>query len=272
MIQRRFPPAKHQRAENLSVNQEAIMEEAQHTVEVAREKEITLRIMGALGVFIHSPKYGRILKETGRFVTDIDLMGLSKQFTQIKALMSELGYESRRLGFGLSTSQHWKRGFYQSTKSGFNVDFFYDKLEMCHTIDLTERLSVDYPTIPIADIVLEKMQIVQINEKDLKDTMVLLREHDVGSTDKESVNAKYIAYQMARDWGFYYTVTTNLNKVKDSLNAYPILTSDDRNDISSKVNVLLEYIDKEPKSMGWKMRAKVGPRQKWYKDVEEIVR
>ncbi len=248
------------------------MEEAQRTVEVARGKKITLRIMGALGVFMHSPKYGRILKETGRFVTDIDLMGLSKQFTQIKALMSELGYESRRLGFGLTTSQHWKRGFYQSTKSGLNIDFFYDKLEMCHTIDLAKRLSVDYPTIPIADIVLEKMQIVQINEKDLKDTMVLLREHDVGSTDKETVNAKYIADLVARDWGFYYTVTTNLNKVRDLLNAYPILTSDDREDIASKVSILLEHIDREPKSMSWKMRAKIGPRQKWYKDVEEIFR
>jgi len=109
---------------------------------------------------------------------------------------------------------------------------------------------------------------VRLNEKDVKDTLVLLREHDIADTDEESINASYIAKLMSQDWGFYYTLTTNLVKVKNSLASYPILSEDDQTDIASKIDRLLDRIESEPKSMGWKMRARVGSKKKWYNDVE----
>jgi hypothetical protein len=116
------------------------------------------------------------------------------------------------------------------------------------------------------------MQIVQINEKDIKDTVVIMREHDVGDLDNETVNARYIARTLSDDWGFYYTVTTNLGKVKNSLSSVQVLSDQDRADVSSKIDKLVSCIEEQPKSMRWKMRAKIGTKKKWYNDVEEVVR
>jgi len=79
-----------------------------------------------------------------------------------------------------------------------------------------KRLEIDYPTISLADLLLEKMQIVKLNEKDILDTIVMLREHDVGEGDKETINSDRVSGLLSDDWGFYYTVTTNLGKIKSA--------------------------------------------------------
>ena len=101
---------------------------------------------------------------------------------------------------------------------------------------------------------------------------MLLREHEIGSSDNETINGEYIAKIMSKDWGFYYTSTTNLNKVKALLGEYEVLTAADREVISGRVDTLLGMIEKEPKSVGWKVRAKVGTKKQWYNDVEEVER
>jgi hypothetical protein len=102
---------------------------------------------------------------------------------------------------------------------------------------------------------------------------MLLREHEIGeSAAPETINAKYIAKIMSNDWGFYYTVTTNLRKVADKLGTYQELKQEDRDDVNGKIQKLLKVIDDQPKTLGWKMRAKVGTSKKWYRDVEEVRR
>ena len=102
--------------------------------------------------------------------------------------------------------------------------------------------------------------------------MMLLLEHEVGDSDSEVVNGEYISKIMAKDWGFYYTTTTNLNKVKSLLGDYDALSSDDQDVIRVRLDELLDMIEKEPKSVGWKIRSKVGTKKQWYNDVEEVER
>jgi hypothetical protein len=204
-----------------------------------------------------------------RELTDVDLITYRDLSRQLEPFFVEMGYVPDKRFIAYFGGNRLK---YLDEVNRRNLDVFLDKLEMCHTIDFKERLELDCPTITLADFLLEKMQIVQLNEKDIKDTIVLLREHDVGNTEAESINARYLGKLMAQDWGFYYTFTTNLKKVKDSLERYPILSEDDRKDVSSKIDKILDYIEREPKSMAWKMRARVGSKKKWYKDVEETVR
>jgi hypothetical protein len=150
------------------------------------------------------------------------------------------------------------------------ADVFFDQLEMCHTLNFRGRLEFDSPTITLADFLLEKMQIVELNEKDKIDTVVLLREHAIGDSDNETINAQYISRLLAKDWGFYYTVTTNLGKIKDY--ARSSMTEEHSRDVAAKTDRLVERIESEPKTTGWKMRARVGTKRKWYRDVEEVVR
>jgi len=140
---------------------------------------------------------------------------------------------------------------------------------MCHIIDFRKRLDLDYPTIPLTELLLEKMQIVQINEKDIKDSIVLLREHPIGAGDNETLNVSYVAKLLSQDWGFYYTATTNLAKTRSFVEKYDRLQSGDVSDVQKKIDELQAAIDSEPKSVSWKMRAQIGPSKKWYRDVQE---
>jgi hypothetical protein len=117
---------------------------------------------------------------------------------------------------------------------------------------------------------LEKMQIVKINEKDIKDSIILLREHDVSDSDKETVNCVYISNLLSKDWGFYYTVTMNLNKIKTLLPRYNVLSDEDKSIVNQRVEKLIAKIEEAPKSMKWKLRARRGTSQKWYREVEEM--
>ena len=136
---------------------------------------------------------------------------------------------------------------------------------------------MDYPTITVTDMLLEKIQMWEaFSEKDLKDCLLLLKAHNVEEKrEKESIDASYIAKLLAKDWGFWYTATTNLKKLKRFVSEIDKLGPEveinpekiekkDREEILAKIDTLLERIDKEPKSFGWKMRARVGTKKRWY--------
>jgi hypothetical protein len=131
-------------------------------------------------------------------------------------------------------------------------------------------LEVDHPSIPLAEMLLEKMQIVQINEKDIIDTIMLLLEHPLGDQDHETVNIKRIAKLCSADWGLWRTTTMNLEKVRQLAQSYTQLTGEQKGTIDSQVKAALLRIDQEPKPIAWRLRARVGDRVKWYKEVDEV--
>ena len=143
-------------------------------------------------------------------------------------------------------------------------------MDFSHVVSWKNRLEVDNPTIPLAELLLEKMPIFEINEKDIIDTIMLLLEHPLGDNDDEVINIELISELLSRDWGLWRTSTMNLNKVKQMAGHYPQLSEDDRAKVVSQVDKALARIEQEPKSRGWKLRARVGDRVKWYKDVDEV--
>ena len=118
----------------------------------------------------------------------------------------------------------------------------------------------------------KKTQIVHINEKDIIDTIMLLREHTLGDAVPETIDVRYLATLLSSEWGFYYTATTNLRRVEDRLAIYPELSAEDRKDVSDKIQTLIKTLEREPKTLAWKLRSKVGVKSKWYKDVEGVTR
>jgi len=137
---------------------------------------------------------------------------------------------------------------------------------------LGDRLEVDYPTLPLAELLPRKMQIAKLTEKDVIDTITLLREHEVDETDKETVNGKRIARLCAADWGLWRTVTGNLNTTMEHMLSYTQLTESDKEDLRRKIAKILKHLEKEPKPLSWRMRSVVGEKKKWYQDVEEVSR
>ena len=241
--------------------------ELKRILKVSEEKGILLRVIGSLAFQMHCPQFGHLQAAMGRAYTDIDFGAYSKQTKQIKDLMASLGYTENREVFIVSEGE---RSIFDKPEAGLHVDVFYEKLDFCHAIYWKDRLETDSPTIPLAELLLEKMQIVQINEKDIIDTIMLLLEHPFGDIDKETINMKRVASICAADWGFWRTVTMNLEKVRALAHHYPQLTDEQKAKVESQVKDAMARLEAEPKSMGWKLRARVGDRVKWYKDVDEV--
>jgi hypothetical protein len=235
---------------------------------------VTLRLLGATAFRIHCPDYEDVHKAMGRELSDIDFVAYSKEERKLEQFFSnDLHLEMDRQQAGLTPGLYVGRHIYVYKETGMHVDVFIDKLDMCHVIDFRNRLTVDSPTIPLAELVLEKMQIVTLNEKDVKDMLMLLAVHDVGQDDDDKINGKYIADLLSKDWGFYYTTSLNLEKVRKGIERYKgVLKPGDDQKIDQRITKLSQMIEGAPKSIKWKTRAAIGPRVQWYNDVEEVDR
>jgi hypothetical protein len=138
------------------------------------------------------------------------------------------------------------------------------------------RLQLRYPTITPTDLLLEKLQIHAISQKDLKDVIVLLRAHDLGENDERKfINLKHVTSVLGNDWGFWKDATTNLRDVLTYAEKYRsenLLPEPDHADVSVKISRILEAAEKEPKTKNWDQRARVGETKQWWKSVEDVSR
>ncbi len=267
---------------------EVFIRESERIVDEAKKQGVPLRILGGLSIMMHCQNqvdFAKKLNRTGTGVvagqeySDIDFIAYRKNRDKVKEFFNKIGYVKRRATLSSAASE---RQIYYHPKGWFYVDVFFDQLLVAnHPIDFRGRLELDYPTITATDMLLEKVQMWEaFGVKDLKDCLLLLVAHEVKEdTDKEAINACYMAKLLAEDWGFWYTAMTNLQNIKrfvselDKLGpeakiAPQAIPEKERNDINLKIGTLVNKIEAEPKSFGWKMRAKVGTKKQWYCHVE----
>jgi hypothetical protein len=228
---------------------------------------IVMRLIGALAFRTHCPQYGYIQDSLGRVFTDIDFATYSKHVKDARQLLVDLGYVEDQMVTRLFGEG---RMLFHDPVYGRHIDIFLDRLDFSHILPLNGRLEADSPTLPLAELLVEKMQIYQLNEKDVIDTIMLLREHPVGDTDDETINIGVISRLAANDWGLWRTLTDNIMRVIELQEQYPQLTDEDRQVIKERANDLLGKIEAQPKTMRWKVRAAIGERVKWYREVEEL--
>jgi hypothetical protein len=242
------------------------VDRALELVEQARAKGIELRILGSLAYRLHCPQNLRLFEQMERDLTDVDLAARSDQRKEVREFMRERGYA---IDQDVVVATEGKRYCFSEPASAMAVDIFFDELYFCHPIPLRDRLALDYPTITPTDLLLEKMQIVEINPKDVKDALVLLLEHGLDGEPEDAIDAQYIASLLAVDWGFYYTVTRNLEKLRHHVGDYDAFAEAQSQVINGRITDLEQAIEEEPKTTKWKLRARIGPRKRWYQEVAE---
>jgi len=251
--------------ENLNLE---FVDEGLRLVNEAEEHGIQLRILGSIAYRIQCPKNLHLFDEMARVLTDVDFAGLKSQNQAVREFIIGQGYVPDE---GVYVASEGTRHIYLHPETNLNLDVFADELFFCHRIPFKGRLDIDTPTISTTDLLLEKMQIVEINLKDFKDTLVLMLEHPLGSPadGNKNIDVNYISDIMSRDWGFYYTFTQNLKRVIEYVSEFPSITEDEGNTIRSRIEELLGMIEAAPKSLKWKLRAKIGTRKIWYQEVAE---
>jgi len=241
------------------------VERALGLVGQARERGLELRILGSLAYRLHCPANIELFEQMKRDLTDVDLAARSDQRRDVRAWLESLGFVVDQ---DLLVATEGKRYAFSDPGSGMIVDIFFDELYFCHPIPLRDRLKLDYPTITPTDLLLEKTQIVEINPKDIKDSLVLLLEHPLDPSGEDAIDPGYVSRMLAADWGFYYTVTTNLEKLRLHL-ADGELSPEQAQTVEGRIDTLKRAIEEEPKTGKWKIRARIGPRKRWYQEVAE---
>jgi hypothetical protein len=241
--------------------------EARRVVEAGNEAGLTLRLLGSLAVRLHCPRNRGLQAQLGRTYADMDLAAYGKQAAAVAAMLAELGYVEDR---EISVSTGGGRASFENPENGLHLDVFYEKLDSYHVIPWAGRLEQDSPTIPLAELLLEKMQIVEIDEKDILETIMLLLEHPMSRKDEETINIDHVARLCAEDWGLWRTATMNLNKVKQMARSYTVIDAIQQARVAGQVDHALARIEAAPKPLHWTLRNRVGDRLKWYKDVDEV--
>lgn len=260
----------------------AVLDDAVRIVSQAHEAGMTVRLLGAIAVRLqagsHASLFYRLdrLASAGKTFTDIDLAAYSKQRSSLqKFLENKLGYKLDQY----AVLMHGRdRTIFHHPDGKYSIDIFYDRLRYSHEVHFGSkphdgRLSLDPITISPTDLVLEKTQIHEINEKDIKDLVTLFAACTV--SDKEGrgqINRKHIAGVLADDWGFWYDARSNLDKVAHFAQKYRgegKLESELLQTILTRIGDLRKTIDETPKTKQWLKRDKDGTKKKWWNDVEE---
>jgi hypothetical protein len=243
--------------------------EARRLTDEAQKQGLILRVMGPIALHFYFPEYIDLYRGMERLgdkvFTDIDYASYGKNRNKVVPFFEKQGYELEKRAAMMSGGN---RHIYFGERIPM-IDVFFDKLDYNHPINYQGRLEIHPYCVSLTDLLLQKLQIVKINDKDLKDAMLLLVAAPLGEADSNKINLKYVAKLMSDDWGFYYTALMNLNKVQAAVYGVPVLSDQDRILIKGKAETLIKIIENEPKSGKWKGRAKAGTSKIWYKEVSD---
>ena len=242
-----------------------IVEEALRVAGEAERQGLVLRLLG--GVAVRLRARGALRPVFEREYADLDWITPGGTSARARRFFESLGY-APQVRFNVIHGR--ERLLFFDERNDRQVDVLVGAFRMCHEIPFRERLALEPLTIPLAELLLTKLQIVQLNEKDVLDALALLHDHPVEETDGNSINGGRIAALCAADWGLWRTFTANLDALDKHLEGYA-LPADDKQRIGDRLRKLRERVEREPKALAWRLRSKVGDRKRWYELPEEAV-
>lgn len=227
---------------------------ARSLIDGGNERGLALRALGGIGVAFQCPT--AMQPPLARAWKDLDFIALSDQRRDLEGYLESCGLRGDREFNALHGRQRLN---YVHEGQGYEVDIFIDRLVMCHTLELSDRLTRHELTLDPADLLLTKLQVVETNERDFLDIAAILCDHDV---DQER-----IVVLLSRDWGWYRTATQVLERAAAHTRSLPDFPARER--MLAALESLQQAIASAPKSRSWRMRARIGDRVRWYELPEE---
>lgn len=241
-----------------------MVEEALRIAGAAEREDLALRLLGGVAVKLRAS--GELPPPFRREYADLDWISAKGTSARTQKLFEGLGY-APQVRFNAIHGRE-RLLFFDETHDR-QVDILIGTFRMSHEIRLGKRLDIESLTIPLAELLLTKLQIIELNEKDVRDALALLHDHPIADSDGDAINGAHIAALCASDWGLWRTITANVAALEGHLDRYD-LPPEDKERIAGRVGELLERIEREPKTFGWKMRARIGERKRWYELPEEV--
>jgi hypothetical protein len=224
----------------------------QRLVAAGTERGVALRLLGGAGVVLHCPQ--TLDGVPHREIGDLDVVVDGSAGRGITAVFGAEGYEPDRR---FNAMQGDRRMIF--TGPAGKVDVFVDRFELCHRLELATRLSLEPETVTAADLLLTKLQIFELTQKDVDDIALLLTEHELGEGPGDHIDVAYMSTLIGDDWGLWRTSSQTLEDVAGR-----------RPELAAKARELNATFDTAPKTRRFRMRARVGERKRWYEIPDEI--
>jgi hypothetical protein len=231
---------------------ETLLRESIALTDAMADAGIELSLLGGAAIFLHCPQ--AIADGPYRELADLDAITTRDAAGRLTAALQQRGYEPDRR----FNAMHGNRRMIFAGPAG-KLDVFVDVFEMCHVVDLRDRIGIDPRTLPVSDLLVTKLQIVELNDKDARDAAALLREHPLASGPGDHVDVDYLSELVGADWGLWRTLTGTLERLGE---LHP--------DVAERAGELRDAFAAAPKTRGWKLRARVGERKRWYELPEEV--
>jgi hypothetical protein len=247
------------------VEETGLLNEAKSLIDGASERNINIRLLGGLAIRLVCPE----LPPRTRTGQDLDFGTASSTRRALGELLGERGYEPDKNFNALYGN---KQMYFVHGQTGLAIDVLVDKLVMCHTLDFAERLTRMPYTLDPLDLLLSKLQIVELNEKDVDDCLRLLVTFPFGDGGSAPGSMDLTVFRsiVGEDWGWWKTVTLNLERIEGVLNGGDREAIEGgKLDPRAQLAVLSDAAESAPKSRRWKMRARIGERKRWYEVPEE---
>jgi len=242
---------------------EDIVAEGERLLDLAAGDGVAVRLLGGVAVRLRAESLPAAFD---REYKDLDFAAPKGGAGAADRLLRGAGYEPHTAFNALNQKE---RMLFFDPAHGRQVDVFVGAFRMCHEIPFGGRLEVQDRTVPLAELLLTKLQIVELNEKDVRDTLLLVHGHEVADRDGDAINGARVAELCASDWGLWRTITANVETVLGHADRYEV-PDEDRARMTGRLRALLDRIEAEPKTRGWKLRAKIGERKRWYELPEEV--
>jgi hypothetical protein len=239
------------------------VDEAVRVMEAAESAGLNLRVTGgvAIAMICPSARDGVL----ARPYADVDFIARRCDCGAVEEFFPQIGYVAEEEFNALHGEN---RLFFQDLDLDREADVFIDAVRACHHLDVRDRLDVWQRTLSPADLLLSKLQVVETNEKDYKDAIALLADHEL-TDDESGISVPRIAALCARDWGWWRTVTMVAARTADVADRYA-QEAPSLHGVSGRLRTLLDELERAPKSRKWKLRAKVGDRVAWHDEPEEL--
>ncbi len=241
--------------ERVLVFPSSALESATQIIDLAETKGVRLRLLGGLAFkkLCSSSNDPRFFREN----KDIDLMGRREDSKEIMKIMDALGYKPRELFNKLNMGQ---RLIYYDMQNRRRVDLFLDEFVMCHKFNFKESILAGAYTLPITQLLMTKLQVVEKSEKEYSDLFSAFRDFDVG-VGGNGIRGDEIADLCAKDWGIYTTFWKSLEALQSKAET---LGQEDQSVVVARILKLMNLMETEPKTLQWRLRARIGERSKWY--------
>jgi hypothetical protein len=241
--------------------------EAQRLLAELERAGIAARLIGGMAIRLLAAD--RLPVAFERPIQDLDFILAKRDRPDFNTLLIDAGYVPQER-FNALHGAH--RLLYDDPSHGRQIDVFVESFSMCHELPLAEQIPVRRYTLPAADVLMTKLQIVELNEKDRRDLYALLCTHTVSAGEGEGkIDVGRIVALTSNDWGLQHTFELNLDRLRAALSEQP-LDAGDAAAVAERIDVLAKALEDAPKTRKWKLRAKVGERKRWYEEPEEVDR